>query len=75
MVAEIYKSKASGEIVARSSKSYMHRALIGAALSDGETVIENIEDENFVFQAKTYIVKDDNYYLLSNETIVSIPTV
>ena len=44
MIAEIYKSKANGEIVARSSKSYMHRALIGAALSDGETVIENIAE-------------------------------
>ncbi len=44
MVAKIYKSKANGEIVARSSKSYMHRALIGAALSDGETVIENIAE-------------------------------
>ena len=41
MIAEVYKSKASGEIVARSSKSYMHRALIGGALSSGETVIEN----------------------------------
>ena len=41
MIAEIYKSKANGEIVARSSKSYMHRALIGGALSSGETVIEN----------------------------------
>ena len=44
MIAEIYKSKANGEIVARSSKSYMHRALIGGALSDGETVIENIAE-------------------------------
>ena len=44
MIAEVYKSKASGEIVARSSKSYMHRALIGGALSSGETVIENIAD-------------------------------
>ena len=44
MIAEVYKSKASGEIVARSSKSYMHRALIGGALSSGETVVENIAD-------------------------------
>ena len=44
MIAEIYKSKAKGEIVARASKSYMHRALIGAALSRGETVIENIAE-------------------------------
>ncbi len=44
MIAEVYKSKASGEIIARSSKSYMHRALIGGALSSGETVIENIAD-------------------------------
>jgi len=44
MIAEILKSTAKGEMVARSSKSYMHRALIGAALSDGETVIENIAE-------------------------------
>ena len=44
MIAEIYKSKAKGEITARSSKSYMHRALIGASLSDGETLIENIAE-------------------------------
>ena len=44
MIAEVYKSKASGEIFARSSKSYMHRALIGGALSSGETVIENIAE-------------------------------
>lgn len=44
MIAEIYESKANGEIKARSSKSYMHRALIGAALSRGETVIENIAE-------------------------------
>ena len=44
MIAEIHKSKAEGEICARSSKSYMHRALIGAALCDGETVIENIAE-------------------------------
>ncbi|MBE6749099.1 MAG: 3-phosphoshikimate 1-carboxyvinyltransferase [Ruminococcaceae bacterium] len=44
MVVEISKSTAQGEIVARSSKSYMHRALIGAALCDGETVIENIAE-------------------------------
>ncbi len=44
MIAEIYKSKANAEIVARSSKSYMHRALIGGALSDGETIIENIAE-------------------------------
>ncbi len=44
MIAEVYKSKASGKIVARSSKSYMHRALIGGALSSGETVIENIAE-------------------------------
>lgn len=44
MVAEIFKSTAKGEIKARASKSYMHRALIGAALSGGETVIENIAE-------------------------------
>lgn len=44
MIAEVYKSKAEGEITARSSKSYMHRALIGASLSDGETLIENIAE-------------------------------
>ena len=54
MVAKIYKSKANGEIVARSSKSYMHRALIGAALSDGETVIENIaESEDITATVET----------------------
>ncbi len=44
MIAEIYKSKANGEITARSSKSYMHRALIGGALSSGETEIINIAE-------------------------------
>ena len=44
MNVEIKKSKAKGEITARASKSYMHRALIGAALCDGETIIENIAD-------------------------------
>ncbi|MBR6552910.1 MAG: 3-phosphoshikimate 1-carboxyvinyltransferase [Clostridia bacterium] len=44
MIAEVFKSKAEGEIVARSSKSYMHRALIGGALSNGETVIYNIAE-------------------------------
>ena len=42
MIAEVLKSTANGEIKARASKSYMHRALIGAALCDGETVIKNI---------------------------------
>lgn len=42
MVAEIFKSTAKGEIKARASKSYMHRALIGAALCNGETVIKNV---------------------------------
>ncbi len=44
MVAEILKSTANGELRARASKSYMHRALIGAALCDGETVIKNIAE-------------------------------
>jgi len=44
MIAEVLKSTAKGEIMARASKSYMHRALIGAALSNGETVIENIAE-------------------------------
>ncbi|MBR3810613.1 MAG: 3-phosphoshikimate 1-carboxyvinyltransferase [Clostridia bacterium] len=44
MVVEVLKSTANGEIKARGSKSYMHRALIGAALCDGETVIKNIAD-------------------------------
>ncbi len=44
MVAEVFKSIASGKLVARASKSYMHRALIGAALSSGETVIANIAE-------------------------------
>ena len=42
MIAEIYRSNAVGEITAPSSKSYMHRALIGGALASGETVIENV---------------------------------
>ena len=42
MIAEVFKSKAEGEIIARSSKSYMHRALIGAVLSSGETIIKNV---------------------------------
>ena len=42
MIAEVFKSTANGKIKARASKSYMHRALIGAALSNGETVIGNI---------------------------------
>lgn len=42
MIAEVFKSTANGEIKARASKSYMHRALIGAALCNGETVIKNI---------------------------------
>lgn len=44
MIAEVFKSTANGKIKARASKSYMHRALIGAALSNGETVIENIAE-------------------------------
>ena len=44
MIVEVLKSKASGEITAPSSKSYMHRALIGGALSNGETVIYNIAE-------------------------------
>ncbi len=44
MIIEVLKSKASGEITAPSSKSYMHRALIGGALSNGETVIYNIAE-------------------------------
>ncbi len=43
MTAEIFESKLSGEITARASKSYAHRALIAAALSDGESFIKNIE--------------------------------
>lgn len=42
MIAEIYKSRANGKIPAPASKSYMHRALIGGALSSGETIIENV---------------------------------
>ncbi len=42
MLANVSKSVAGGKIKAPPSKSYMHRALIGAALCDGETVIENI---------------------------------
>lgn len=38
----IFPSHASGEINAPASKSYAHRLLIAAALSDGESVIKNI---------------------------------
>ena len=41
---------------------------------DNIAVIENIVDENFVFQAKTYIVKDDNYYLLSKYPSIYMET-
>ncbi len=44
MLAEVFKGTAKGEIKARASKSYMHRALIGAALCDGETLIKNIAE-------------------------------
>lgn len=42
MIAEIKKSVAKGEILARSSKSYAHRALICASLCKGESEIKNI---------------------------------
>ena len=43
MEVEISKSTAQGTLRARPSKSYLHRALIGAALCNGETLIENFE--------------------------------
>ncbi len=43
MTAEIFESKLEGEITARASKSYAHRVLICAALSEGESIIYNIE--------------------------------
>ncbi len=43
MRAEIFPSKASGEITAPPSKSAAHRAIICACLADGESKISNIE--------------------------------
>ena len=48
MLANVSKSVAGGKIKAPPSKSYMHRALIGAALCDGETVIENVAQSDDV---------------------------
>lgn len=42
MRVEISKSKANGKITAQPSKSYSHRLLIGAALSNKECVVENV---------------------------------
>lgn len=42
MIVNFKKSTASGEIFAPPSKSFCHRALICAALSDGKSVINNI---------------------------------
>jgi 3-phosphoshikimate 1-carboxyvinyltransferase len=42
MRARIEKSIACGEAKVNPSKSYLHRYLIGAALSQGESVIENV---------------------------------
>ena len=42
MRAIIHKSRASGSIIAPPSKSYAHRLLIVAALSNGISKIENV---------------------------------
>lgn len=46
MTLEIIKSNASGIIKAPPSKSYAHRLLIAAALTNKECIIENIELSN-----------------------------
>lgn len=42
MKIRIYPSKARGEVAAPPSKSYAHRALICAALADGESVVHHL---------------------------------
>ena len=72
MNVEIYKSKANGEIVARSSKSYMHRALIGAALCDGETVIENIAESEDITATIKCLEKLGAKFIFSGSTLTVI---
>ncbi len=43
MQIQIKKSKLSGDIVARPSKSFAHRYLIASALSDNESTISNVD--------------------------------
>ena len=43
MKVEIRKSKLSGSIVARPSKSYAHRYLYASCLSHGESIISNLD--------------------------------
>ena len=45
---EIKKSKASGKVIAPPSKSYAHRLLIAAALSNKPCKLQNIELNNDV---------------------------
>ncbi|MCK5731975.1 MAG: 3-phosphoshikimate 1-carboxyvinyltransferase [Tenericutes bacterium] len=42
MKVEVYPSKVSGEIIPPSSKSFLHRSIICAALSNGVTKINNV---------------------------------
>ena len=42
MIARIYPGKASGTAAAPPSKSMAHRLLIAAALSDGESTVQNL---------------------------------
>ncbi|MCK4551720.1 MAG: 3-phosphoshikimate 1-carboxyvinyltransferase [Tenericutes bacterium] len=42
MKVEVYPSKVSGEIIPPPSKSFLHRAIICAALSSGTTKINNV---------------------------------
>ena len=46
MKAEIFRSKLFGTVKVPPSKSYLHRALIAAALADGETVINNFQQSD-----------------------------
>jgi 5-enolpyruvylshikimate-3-phosphate synthase len=46
MTRHIYKSTASGTVVAPPSKSYAHRMLICAGLSNHECKVENIQLSN-----------------------------
>lgn len=48
MLAEVLKSTAQGTVTAKPSKSYLHRALIAAALAEGESVVENFSPSDDV---------------------------
>ena len=42
MKCRVEKSKISGHIIFPSNKSYTHRAIFIASLSDGKSIIKNI---------------------------------